>query len=167
MPENAVNPDAVYLMWTSTQYSSLNGFTPNHFVPLMPVNKPQISLSNTITSECLPPQPATSNPQKRNISINQNTNAKKTHYQGSFTYSSHFNTMWTQQWPCIIASSKSTTHFYCTICQREILCAKQGVRDVKVHVATALHEKNLKVINCQKTLTQTCASQQNSQDKVC
>ena len=59
VPENAVKVHAVYLMWTSTQYSSFNGFTPNHFVPLMPVNKTQISLSNTITSECLPPQPTT------------------------------------------------------------------------------------------------------------
>ncbi len=169
VPENVVQPDVAYLMWSHIQDANLHGFTPNHFVPLMPVNRdnvPNTTTSGQLSSSSLPPQ-AKGSSQKRNSSSDQSNNSsKKTRYQGSYAYSSHFSSLWTQEWPCIIASSKSKTYFHCTVCQRTVSCAKQGVRDVKVHMATALHQNNSKMMKTQKTLFQTCASQQNAQDKV-
>lgn len=155
--------DVAYLMWTHMQNTNLHSFVPNHFVPLLPVNTTKSEKSSCSSLKLS----GTDASQKRNASMEQSTtNTKKTRYQGSFMYNSQFSPSWTQQWPCIIASSKSKSHFCCTVCQRTLSCAKQGVRDVKVHTATALHQNNSKMMKTQKTLLQTCASQQNTQDKV-
>ena len=45
-------------------------------------------------------------------------------------------------------------------------CSKQGVRDVKVHMETNMHQNNAKAMKNQSTLFQVYASTQNKQDKV-
>ena len=172
VPEKVRQSDVVYLMWTHTQNTSLRGWSPNHFVPLMPIDSAQVTPQspNTSSSGQPPSSPSSSQApkaaQKRNATGNHSTKDPKKKYRGSFLYSSHFLSSWTQQWPCIVASSKSSSHFFCTVCQRTLSCAKQGVRDVKMHIGTALHEKNCREMKTQKTLLQTCASHQNTCDKV-
>lgn len=93
-------------------------------------------------------------------------NAKKTKYQGSFQYKSSFDPRWTDQWPCIVPCPESKHSFYCKVCKRTVSCSKQGIRDVKVHITTIMHQDNAKGMKNQSTLFQVYASTQNKQDKV-
>lgn len=171
-PEKTQHPEVAYLMWTNTKNTNLQGWSPNHFVPLMPIaiaqspaphNQQSTSSSSKSTSAQVPTPD-----RKRNINQPRKDDPiKKTKYMGSFMYNAHFSTTWTQQWPYIVPSSKSTSHFYCTICNRTLSCAKQGVRDVRVHLETMLHSNNAKKSKTQMTLHQACASSQNAEEKVC
>ena len=93
-------------------------------------------------------------------------NAKKTKDQGPFQYKSSFDLCWTDQWPCIIPCPESKHSFYCKVCKRTVSCSKQGIRDVKVHITTIMHQDNAKGMKNQSTLFQVYASTQNKQDKV-
>ena len=93
-------------------------------------------------------------------------NAKKTKYQGSFQYKASFDPHWTDQWPCIVSCPESKHCFYCKVCKRTVSCSKQGIRDVKVHIGTNMHQDNAKGMKNQSTLFQVYASTQNKQDKV-
>lgn len=94
-------------------------------------------------------------------------NTKKTKYQGSFQYKTSFDPLWTDQWPCIVSCPESKHSFHCKVCKRTVSCAKQGVRDVKIHIETNMHQNNAKGMKNQSTLFQVCASAQNKKDKVC
>lgn len=73
---------------------------------------------------------------------------------------------WNDNWPCIVSCQESKHNLYCKVCKREVSCAKQGVRDVKVHMETNMHQKNAKAMKNQSTLFQACATAQNNQDKM-
>lgn len=92
---------------------------------------------------------------------------KKSKYTGSFLYKSSFSSTWTQQWPCIIAVPGMPSKFRCTACNRDLSCAKQGIKDVKDHLNTKAHQTHAKELQKQPTLFQACASTQNDIDKVC
>ena len=100
------------------------------------------------------------------IPVTKSNVRKKTKYRGSFQYKTTFHPSWTDKWPCIVSCLESKHSFYCTVCKRTVSCGKQGVRDVKVHMETNMHQNNAKGMKNQSTLFQVCASTQNKQDKV-
>lgn len=173
-PEKVKQPDIVYIMWSHTQNSCLIGWSPNHFVPLMPSTMPAQSASPVLPqSVSTPPQPSSTNvkPFHKPVTLSSPTSPQKlptskSKFQGSYQYKSHFSNTWTKQWPFIIESINTSTCFTCSICQRTLSCAKQGIKDVKQHIATNLHQKNVKQAKSQKTIFQTCAANENSQNKV-
>ena len=103
---------------------------------------------------------------RKEIPVTRSNVQNKTKYQGSFQYKASFDPSWTDQWPCIVSCLESKHNFYCTVCKRTVSCSKQGVRDVKVHMETNMHQNNAKGMKNQSTLFQVCASTQNKQDKV-
>lgn len=103
---------------------------------------------------------------RKEIPVTKSNVQKKTKYQGSFQYKTSFDPSWTDQWLCIVSCLESKHSFYCTVFKRTVSCSKQGVRDVKVHMKTNMHQNNTKGMKNQSTLFQVCASTQNKQDKV-
>ena len=103
---------------------------------------------------------------RKEIPVTKSNVQKKTKYEGSFQYKTSFDPSWTDQWPCIVSCLESKHSFYCTVCKRTVSCSKQGVRDVKVHMETNMHQNNAKGMKNQSNLFQVCASTQNKQDKV-
>ena len=69
-------------------------------------------------------------------------------------------------WPCMVPCPGSKHLFYCNVCKRTVSCGKQGIRDVKIHNATNMHQDNAKGMRNQSTLFQVYAATQNNQDKV-
>ena len=121
-PQKVYHPDAVYVMWSYTQNTNFHGWSPNHFVPLIPVNAPQVSKKR----ECATPNTASnsfpepqSQSQKRSSDKQSAENVKR-----AKKYLTHFSPKWTKEWPCIVASSKSDHEFHCTVCKRTVSCAK-------------------------------------------
>ena len=122
--------------------------------------------SHTLEKKKSVPSPANvrkenSNNMRKEIPVTKSNVQKKTKYQGSFHYKTSFDPSWTDQWPCL----ESKHSFYCTVCKRTVFCSKQGVRDVKVHMETNMHQNNAKGMKNQSSLFQVCASTQNKQDK--
>ncbi|XP_015751340.1 PREDICTED: uncharacterized protein LOC107331282 [Acropora digitifera] len=130
------HPSVAYVMRTHTRNIDLHGWTANHFVPLLPVPlvgaaQPLAPTQSSVPKESkkrpqcpprVPPSPF-----------------KKSKYTGSFLYKSSFSSTWTQQWPCIIAVPGMSSKFRCTACNRDLSCAKQGIKDVKDHLNTKAH----------------------------
>ena len=113
-----------------------------------------------------PARKENSSSKRKDIPVTKSNVRKKTKYRGSFQYKTTFHPSWTDKWPCIVSCLESKHSFYCTVRKRTVSCSKQGVRDVKVHMETNMHQNNAKGMKNQSTLFQVCASTQNKQDKV-
>lgn len=126
-PSQMQHQTVAYIMWTHTSNVELHGWTPNHFVPLIPV--PPFLAVGAAQAKPLAP-PLTSVPYKASKKRAQSppsvlpSTFKKSKYTGSFLYKTHFSNTWTQQWPCIVAVPRMPTKFRCTACNRALSCAK-------------------------------------------
>ena len=166
-PSQMQHPTVAYIMWTHASNVDLHGWTPNHFVPLIPV--PPLAVGAAQAKTSAPPLtavPKASKKRARSPPSVPHSTFKKSKYTGSFLYKTHFSNTWTQQWPCIVGIPGTPTKFRCTACNRALSCAKQGIKDVKDHLETKAHQNNAKQLQKQSTLIQTCASTQNDTDKV-
>ena len=167
-PSQMQHPTVAYIMWTHTSNVDLHGWTPNHFVPLIPI-PPFLTVGAAQVKPSAPPLTSVPKASKKRAqsppSVPPST-FKKSKYTGSFLYKTQFSNTWTQQWPCIVAVPGMPTKFRCTACNRALACAKQGIKDVKDHLETKAHQNHAKQLQNQPTLFQTCASTQNDIDKV-
>ena len=154
----------VVILWTHISNTNLKGWSPNHFVPLVPETSktapPAVGKSSgpVQDSKCSPP------PKKRQ-KLSDGVVKKK--FTGSFMYKANFNHTWTQTLPCIVPVKNDKHSFRCTLCNKVIDCGKQGIGDVKKHIQQDEHKKNAKGGRNQTTLFQACAQAQNDEDKVC
>ena len=154
----------VVILWTHISNTNLKGWSPNHFVPLVPETSntasPAVGKSSgpVQDSKCSPP------PKKRQ-KLSDGVVKKK--FTGSFMYKANFNHTWTQTWPCIVPVNNDKHSFRCTLGNKVIDCGKQGIGDVKRHIQRDEHKKNAKGSRNQTTLFQACAQAQNDEDKVC
>lgn len=55
-------------------------------------------------------------------------------------YSSRYQIEWRKQWPFIQPATGSETNFFCTVCNRQVSCAHQGIKDVERHIKSSMHE---------------------------
>ena len=163
-PSHMQHPSVAYVMWTHTRNVNLHGWTPNHFVPLLPVPSVGAAQPSAPTQSSVPKE---SKKRPQSPPRVPPSPFKKSKYTGSFLYKSSFSSTWTQQWPCIIAVPGMPSKFRCTACNRDLSCAKQGIKDVKDHLNTKAHQTHAKELQKQPTLFQACASTQNDIDKVC
>ena len=60
-------------------------------------------------------------------------------YQGAAVYKSKFQLDWQRKWPCITLVKDKRNFFYCTV----VSCGHQGEKDVKRHMESELHKKNV------------------------
>ena len=143
-PSQMQHPTVAYIMWTHTSNVDLHGWTPNHFVPLIPV--PPLAVGAVQAKPSAPPLTAVPKASKKRAqsppSVPPST-FKKSKYTGSFLYKTHFSNTWTQRWPCIVAIPGTPNNFRCTACNRALSCAKQGIKDVKDHLETKAHQITL------------------------
>ena len=111
-PSQMQHPTVAYIMWTHTSNVDLHGWTPNHFVPLIPV--PPLAVDAAQAKPSAPPLTAAPKASKKRAqsppSVPPST-FKKSKYTGSFLYKTHFSNTWTQQWPCIVAIPGTPTKF--------------------------------------------------------
>ena len=167
-PSQMQYPTVAYIMWTHTSNVDLHGWTPNHFVPLIPLPL-FLAMGAAQAKPSAPPLTTAPKASKKRAQSPHSvplSTFKKSKYTGSFLYKTHFTNTWTQQWPCIVAVPGMPAKFSCTVCNRALSCAKQGIKDVKDHLETKAHQNNAKQLQKQPTLFQTCASTQNDIDKV-
>ena len=64
-------------------------------------------------------------------------------YQGAAVYKSKFQSEWQRKWPCITPLKDKRSYFYCTVCAKAVSCGHQGEKDVKRHMESELHKKNV------------------------
>ena len=64
-------------------------------------------------------------------------------YQGAAVYKSKFQLDWQRKWPCITPVKDKRNFFYCTVCGKVVSCGHQGEKDVKRHMESELHKKNV------------------------
>lgn len=157
----------VVILWTHTSNTNLKGWSPNHFVPLVPETSK--TASPAVRKCCGPVQDSKRSPPPKKRQKLRNGVVKKK-FTGSFIYKASFNHTWTQTWPCIVPVKNDKHSFRCTFCNKAIDCGKQGIGDVKRHIQRDKHKKNAKERRKnQTTLFQACAQAQNYlyEDKVC
>jgi len=64
-------------------------------------------------------------------------------FQGAAVYKSKFQRDWQKKWPCVTPVKDRPHHFYCTPCSKAVSCGHQGEKDVKRHMDSAMHKKNV------------------------
>lgn len=64
-------------------------------------------------------------------------------YQGAAAYKSKFQLQWQKKWPCITPMKEKPNYFYCTVCSKSVSCGHQGEKDVKRHMDSDFHKKNV------------------------
>ena len=154
----------VVILWTHISNTNLKGWSPNHFVPLVPETSktasPAVGKSSGPVQDfkCSPP------PKKRQ-KLSDGVVKKK--FTGSFMHKANFNHTWTQTRPCIVPVKNDKHSFRCTFGNKVVDCGKQGIGDVKRHIQRDQHKKKAKGSRNQTTLFQACAQAQNDEDKVC
>lgn len=72
---------------------------------------------------------------------------------GAATYRSKFQRKWQLSWPCIAPVQNNPHSFECTLCKRTVSCGHMGEREVKRHIESAHHQKNLKSMKHIKPLS--------------
>ena len=154
----------VVILWTHTNNTNLKGWSPNHFVPLVPGTS-KAAFPAAGKSSGLVQDSKSSPPPKKRQKLSDGVVKKK--FTGSYMYKASFNHTWTQTWPCIVPVKNDKHSFRCILCNKVNDCGKQGIGDVKRHIQRDEHKKNAKRSKKQKTLFQACAQAQNNEDKVC
>ncbi len=154
--------NSVIILWSHTSNADVNKWAPNHFVPLVPAdlvtNPASKREQSMVRADDTPPE------KKKKARAKMQLRRKDT--LGRFFIKASFNLQWTKTWPCIVSSKESKHSFCCTLCNKMLSCGKQGITDMKRHVETNSHLKNVKGSKKQVTLLQACVQAQNNKEKV-
>ena len=77
----------------------------------------------------------------------ESSNTKFTRkYQGAALYKSKYQNEWHKKWPCITPLKDKRNYFYCTVCGKAVSCGHQGEKDVRRHMESELHKKNVESV---------------------
>ena len=77
----------------------------------------------------------------------ESTNTKFTRkYQGAALNKSKYQNEWHKKWSCITPVKDKRYYFYCTVCAKAVSCGHQGEKDVRRHLESELHKKNVKSV---------------------
>lgn len=60
---------------------------------------------------------------------------------------------YTNEWPCLLRSSKSVSHVFCVVCNRDFSVAHGGRDDCRKHVSSKMHADFVKLRDCNKSVT--------------
>ena len=66
--------------------------------------------------------------------------SKKSAKKRKMKYKSKFSKEWTKTWPFIVALPGDIHSFSCTVCSTRVSCQYHGVRDVKDHISSQIHQ---------------------------
>ena len=108
--------------------------------------------------------PELSEAEEQRISIDESCRKRKRVCE-AFQYKSRFKNEWKKQWPFISSVSGSPYCFRCNVCNKELSCSHQGVKDIKDHIATQKHQQLAKSLPTQQRLNFMSAADP-LQDKV-
>ena len=93
-------------------------------------------------------EPTDEEPEEEGTEVGTDHKSEKA-ASGSATYKSKFKREWTSSWP-FITQGATSSHFFCSVCRKDVSCSHQGVRDVKRHITASTHlekEQALKSAN--------------------
>ena len=80
-------------------------------------------------------------------------------------YYHSYNKLWENEMEWLSSSSKGSKYGYCKSCDKHLLCAEGGVRDLKRHSATEGHKKMSKSHESQKSLQSAFANSRGTAAK--